>query len=101
MIDRQELIRQLRSVKLDGGNPLQWVHLICDAADMLEADEKIIKKEAVKPVCPNPRWNDKQYICPICGNEVAGYTDKDSEYWGYHQDKFCSQCGAKIKWEDE
>lgn len=31
-----ELIKALRSEKLDGGNPLTWVHLICEAADKLE-----------------------------------------------------------------
>lgn len=36
MMDRKELIQKLRGVKLDGGNPIQWVHLICDAADILE-----------------------------------------------------------------
>lgn len=39
MMDRKELIQQLRNVKLDGGNPIHWVHLICEAAEMLERDD--------------------------------------------------------------
>ncbi len=38
MIERNELIYQLRNAPLDGGNPIHWVHLICEAAEMLERD---------------------------------------------------------------
>lgn len=48
-IDRQRLIQKLRGVKLDNGDPIQWGHLICDAADLLEQDEMRFQKEEVEP----------------------------------------------------
>ena len=38
--------------------------------------------------------------CPICGNEVGGFTITGSgaNDWGTHKDKFCSECGQKINW---
>ena len=41
MNDRNELIKLLRTAKLDGGIPTQWVHLSCTAADLLEADSAV------------------------------------------------------------
>ena len=38
MMKRKELIYQLRNAPLNGGNPIHWVHLICEAAEMLEQD---------------------------------------------------------------
>lgn len=96
MIDRRELVQKLRGVKLDGGNPIQWVHLICDAADILEQDEVRFQNEEVEPVSRAIAI----YYCPFCGTEVAGrYVNARYKNWDYHIDKFCSQCGAKIKWE--
>ena len=39
MMDKKELIYQLRNAPLDGGDPIHWVHLICEAAEMLEWDD--------------------------------------------------------------
>lgn len=101
-IDRKELIQKLRSVKLDGGNPIQWVHLICDAADLLEQDEAQFQKEEVEPEKHESPYADTVYKCPLCKTEVAGYTfGRVPDDWGYHRDKFCSQCGVKIKWGHE
>lgn len=33
---RNELIHELRTAELANGDPLRWVHLICEAAKMLE-----------------------------------------------------------------
>lgn len=101
-IDRKELIQKLRGVKLDGGNPIQWVHLICDAADLLEQDEVRFQKEEVEPEKHENPYTDTVYKCPLCKTEVGGYTfGRSPDDWGYHRDKFCSQCGVKIKWGNE
>lgn len=102
MTDRKELVQKLRGVKLDGGNPIQWVHLICDAADLLEQDEVRFQKEEVEPEKHKSPYTDTVYKCPLCKTEVGGYTfGRGSDDWSYHRDKFCSQCGVKIKWERE
>lgn len=102
MIDRKELIQKLRGVKLDGGNPIQWVHLICDAADLLDQDEVRFQKEEVEPEKYESQYTNTVYKCPICKAEVGGYTfGAGPDDWGYHRNKFCSQCGVKIKWERE
>lgn len=36
------------------------------------------------------------YICPECNNEV-GYDEGDRLSY---QDKYCSECGAKMDWSD-
>lgn len=40
--------------------------------------------------------------CPICGNKVGGFlsTGNGADDWGTHQDKFCSECGQKIDWNN-
>lgn len=77
-------------------------NVIRDIADMLEADEKIISKEAIKPCKIEDWYRGDKYLCPLCGREVAGYTNGASQDdWGYHEDKFCSRCGAKMLWEDK
>jgi len=40
------------------------------------------------------------WMCPICNNRVGGYiiTGSGDNDWGYKEDKFCSECGTKIKW---
>ena len=60
-MERKELIRQLRSVQLDNGNPIQWVHLICEAAEMLERDEE---RSCVG--CVYHENSQESHWCPIC-----------------------------------
>lgn len=60
-MERKELINQLRNAKLDNGNPIQWVHLICEAADMLERDEA---RDCAG--CAYPGAGLKDVWCPIC-----------------------------------
>lgn len=94
-IDRKKFISKLRSAELDGGLPIRWIHLICEAADLLEQNE-------VEPEKHENPCTDTVYKCPICKTEVGGYTfGRGPDDWGYHRDKFCSQCGVKIKWERE
>ncbi len=40
--------------------------------------------------------------CPICGNKVGGFliTGSGEDDWSTHQDKFCSECGQKIDWNN-
>ena len=40
--------------------------------------------------------------CPICGNKVGGFlsTGNGTDDWGTHQDKFCSECGQRIDWNN-
>lgn len=42
----------------------------------------------------------KYWACPCCKHEVGGYTNRYSENWGTHQDKFCPECGTKIDWKN-
>ena len=67
-MERNELIRQLRSVKLDNGNPIQWVHLICEAAEMLEKDEARSCAGCVYAKTPQ-----KKHWCQIC---ARGHKDR-------------------------
>ena len=62
-MERKELIRQLRSVKLDNGNPIQWVHLICEAAEMLEKDEA---QSCVGCAYEETPQRQGKYWCQIC-----------------------------------
>lgn len=42
------------------------------------------------------------FVCPSCGFEVGGFTitGRGEDDWGTHTDKFCSECGQKIDWDN-
>lgn len=74
---------------------------IKNEADLFLQDEVRFWKEEVDPILIVSADSTATHKCPFCGTEVAGYIKTISENWDYHKDKFCSQCGVKIKWERE
>jgi hypothetical protein len=60
-------------------------------------------KKALKPIKSLDRersTGEHYWMCPNCKNRVGGFYITGGGYndWGYKEDKFCSECGTKIKW---
>lgn len=58
--------------------------------------------KGVKPIKSVNRDNTGEHYwsCPNCKTRVGGFiiTGKGEDDWGYEEDKFCKECGAKINW---
>lgn len=54
--------------------------------------------EKKRPKIIDEKYRDKEYHCPDCGKWIGGYTNKESENWGYERYKFCPECGCQIDW---
>ena len=58
-------------------------------------------REAIEPVkYLDNKTHADAYSCPICGTQVGGYVifGKGENDWAWEQDKFCKECGQKIRW---
>lgn len=61
-------------------------------------------KKGLKPIkSPDREYStgEHYWMCPKCQNRVGGFyiIGRGLDGWGYKEDKFCSECGIKIKWK--
>lgn len=86
MIDRENVIKAFRVRIISDSEEFDTVEIPVDEA--VQILELLKEQEAVEPEVEVLNEIDRLYRCPTC-----------HKCFFYEKQKYCDQCGQKVKWE--